>query len=481
MAHTRIQDIAEHRSTYKLTRIVLWITFLSVALLLCIALRAVNPPIGKPIELFMFVWGGSFLLYLPLCLWVMKTKPLKGYGYWLELGIILGGALLFRTMLLSLLPGLSGDVWRYLWDGRVITHGYNPYLYTPDDKIFLPLRNSVFTHADWRQLSSIYSPLAEFFFMFGYLIVPTNVLGIKTLFVLCDIGTCIALYVLLARNKLDSRRMVLYAWCPLPIVEFAIQGHVDAVAVLFTILTIVCASGSWRGARLWTGIFLGLAILSKIYPIILLLVVVRPRNWSTLISCGLTIIAGYLPFILFSNGHPLAAPLSFTNQALLNPGILPLLIFAFEGIFTHTSSVDSRVITMVDILILLPTISIVVIQHWREKMKIEMAVLILIGSFMATSAYIFPWYVTALIPWLTISAKPIRTAHKFQPDGLALAMVWYFIFIVIFSYFLAQPEYNSPVNWLLYRGVAFGIVLLGWAVAIYLKRNQRKKMQISLS
>ncbi|BCL82236.1 hypothetical protein ccbrp13_47010 [Ktedonobacteria bacterium brp13] len=399
---------------------------------------------------------------------------MKGYGYWFELGIIFGGALLFRILLLPLLPSLSGDVWRYLWDGRVIAHGYNPYLYAPADKTLLLLRDSVFAHADWHQLPSIYPPVAEFFFVLGYLIMPTNVLGIKALFVICDLGTCAALAFLLAHKKMDPRRMIIYAWCPLPIVEFALQGHVDAVAIFFTIVSVLCASKSWRGARIWTGIFLGLATLAKIYPIILLLVIVRPRDWSLLISCGLTIILGYLPFMLFSNGHPLAVPLSFTTQALLNPGILSVLIFALESTFTHTSSVNSYVTDAVDILVLLPTFLIVMIQYWHRRMRIEMALLILIGSFMATSAYVFPWYVTALIPWLTLLITPIRKAQKFQPGGLALAMVWYFTFIVVLSYFLGQPQYNNTVNWLLYRGIAFGTVLLGWSIAAYLRRSQRK-------
>lgn len=470
---TEIQ-IAVHtttqRSVHASRRIGLWLAFLGIALALYITLWLVNPSFGQPIEPFMLVWGGCFLLYLPLCIWVIKTKPLKGRRSWLELGIILGGALLFRALLLSAQPSLSGDVWRYLWDGQIIAHGYNPYLYAPDNKIFLPLHNSVFVHANWKQLPSLYPPVAESFFVLGYLIVPTNVVAIKALFVLCDLGSCIALACLLVRKQMDPRRVIIYAWCPLPVVEFALQGHVDAVAILFTLLTVICASDSWRGARLWTGIFLGLATLTKIYPIVLLLVIVRPRDWVFLVSCGLTIIAGYLPFMIFSNGHPLAAPLSFTHQALLNPGILSLPIVALASAFTHTAAVDTRITSAVDIIVLLPTFCIVVIQYWRKRMSIEMAVLILIGSFMATTAYLFPWYVTAFIPWLALLIKPIRNMGKFQPGAFALAMIWYFTFIVFISYFLGLPQYNTPTNWLLYRATTFGIVFIGWAIAVYQKR-----------
>ena len=43
------------------------------------------------------------------------------------LAIVLGVAVLARLLLLPLAPSLSGDLYRYLWEGRVIVAGGNPY------------------------------------------------------------------------------------------------------------------------------------------------------------------------------------------------------------------------------------------------------------------------------------------------------------------------------------------------------------------
>ena len=78
---------------------------------------------------FLHVWMLCFLPYFLACALVLATKPVAGRWGWIEVGIILLGALALRVMLLPSLPSLSRDAWRYLWDARVILHGYSPYTY----------------------------------------------------------------------------------------------------------------------------------------------------------------------------------------------------------------------------------------------------------------------------------------------------------------------------------------------------------------
>jgi len=438
--------------------------FLCVALTLYSVLMAVAPRRDQPVGLFILVWGGCFLLYVVACIWIMKTRPLRGRGVWLELGIIFGGALVFRVMLLNLVPGLSPDAWRYLWDGRVILHGYNPYVYAPADKMLLLLRDNVYVNADYRLTPTAYPPVAELFFLLGALMMPTHLLATKALFVGCDLVTCIALALLLARKEMDPRRVLIYAWCPLPIVEYALEGHVDAVPIMFTVLAILCSVGLWRGARVWAGIFLGLATLAKIYPIILLLAIVRRKDWPLLVACVLTIALGYFPFMLFSNGHLLAAPLSFINQGARNPSVLPTLFFFFEHHLFHANLVDnSVVVAAVDVLVLVPSFLLVVVQRVRGRLSLEIAVLILIGSFMAASAFVFPWYAAAFLPWLALLIGPVWDVRGFHVSKLALILVWYFTAAVIFCYVLGP----STTNWLLYFGATSGVVLLGCILAAF--------------
>ena len=131
----------------------------------------------------------------------------------------------------------------------------------------------LYTNSRFRNVPTIYPPGAQVVYLISYLLAPANLYFLKGLFVIFDMVTCVALIVLLGRKGLDQRRVILYAWCPLPIIEFAIQGHVDVITLTFTILAILAASNhSVRGYML-TGFLIGLATLTKIYPILLLVVI----------------------------------------------------------------------------------------------------------------------------------------------------------------------------------------------------------------
>src|SRR5450755_1518468 len=58
---------------------------------------------------FLRLWMLSFLPYFAACALVLATKPAQGRWRWIELGIVLAGALVLRALLLPLPPGFSRD------------------------------------------------------------------------------------------------------------------------------------------------------------------------------------------------------------------------------------------------------------------------------------------------------------------------------------------------------------------------------------
>src|SRR5258708_5554072 len=266
---------------------------------------------------FLHVWMVSFLPYFAACAFVLATKPVPGRWHWVEVSMILLGALMLRAMLLPLPPNLSRDSWRYLWDARVTLHGFSPYVYAPVDKALRPLLDNVlFPNSRFRTVPTIYPPGAQAIFLLSYVLAPANLFFLKGIFLVFDMVTCMALLVLLKRKRLDQRRVLLYAWCPLPIVEFAIQGHVDVITLTFTLLAVLSAASTSVRGRVLTGFLTGFAALTKIYPILLLAVVllalpdgerdvnnrgmallrkVLSRNTPLLITCFAKILLGYLP------------------------------------------------------------------------------------------------------------------------------------------------------------------------------------------
>ncbi len=431
---------------------------------------------------FIGAWAFCFLCYLVASLWILTGRQTSKRFLWYELGIIFVGAIIFRLMLINLPLPLSPDPWRYLWDARMIVHGYSPYRYAPNDQLLVPLRNVIYTHTAFRDSTTKYPPGAEFSFVLAYLLSPTSLVGLKGIFFLCDLVTCVALAILLAHKGRDPRYALLYAWCPLPIVEFAIQSHVDAITITFSVLAVLCAVSSKQQLRILAGVMIGLATLTKLYPIILLLVLVRRCDWRLLVACAATIVLGYIPFILLGHGPllgsggPIAA---ITSQGDAHIGVVQNVLF-ITGTNLHIQhSIIQNVVYAVEGLIISTTLVFVLIGRLRGRMSTELGVVLLTGVTLATYAHVFPWYVPALLPWIALSIVPLWTEKGPSAQGLTIMVLWYFTFTCILSYIPGSPQYRTQANWLIYYGITFGVVLIGLLVALFiLLRKQRHSIAI---
>jgi hypothetical protein len=425
-------------------------------------------PQGDNVTPFLSVWMISFLPYVVASMIILVTKPVMGRWRWAELAIIFAGAFVMRVMLLPLPPVLSHDSWRYIWDARVILHGYSPYVYAPENPVLLPLRDKlIYNEIRFRDVPTIYPPGAQAIYVVSYLLAPSNLLFLKGIFVGFDMVTCGVLALLLTRKGLDPRRVIIYAWCPLPIVEFAVQGHVDAVTITFTVLAVLCAMSNRRGARALTGFLIAMATLTKIYPILLLIVIMRRREWTLkqpalLLTCFATIILGYLPFYLLGHGHIFGFFSSYAGENTTNSGPLPQVIY---WLWKH-SSLGLQLATIialehsVDLLVLGIVSMVVLLLRLCERISMETATLLLIGATFAISPHIFPWYTTALLPWIAILTGPLWVGKRLSSKELATAMAWYFTLTVLLGYFLENSQ-----DWRIYYVLVYDVVLLGLVVA----------------
>ncbi|MFL5628232.1 MAG: glycosyltransferase 87 family protein [Ktedonobacteraceae bacterium] len=484
---------------YPWWRLAVLLLFLFFSVLLYLLLSSVAPQPDGPVLPFLPIWLICFLPYFAASIYILATRPLTGPWLWLELGIIFVGALVFHLILLPLPTGLSRDAWRYLWDAHVIVHGYNPYVYAPGDKVLEPLRSILFTNCRFRNEPTKYPPGAELFYVLSYVLAPGNMYVLKGLFTLCDLVTCGALTWLLAYRRLDPRCVIIYAWCPLPLVEFAVEGHVDALVVMFTVLAVATyqwATGnilqkhSEYGRFALTGFFLGMATLAKLYPLLLLIVFMRRWHWALLFSCVVTILLGYLPFLLLGHGgqkQVLDVLFSFSGQQRSLPGVLQFIGDRIAFTYGLNVTLIRQLEQVVTLAMVGVTALIVCIQRLRQRISIEAAALLLIGVVLVAYAHVFPWYTPALLPWIALLASSLQNEGKWfswkdqrWERWLALATAWYFTCVVVLSNLLGQPGFATITNWYYYYEISFGIVGIGLAIAIALSclpYIQLRKMQ----
>ena len=439
--------------------LILGILFL-LAFAATLALAITAPPPDTSVTLFIWVWIISFLPYLAACMVVLKTKAGTGRWQWLELGIMLVGALVLRAMLLRILPDLSHDSWRYLWDARVTLHGYSPYVYAPGNPLFLHLRDFIYDNSRFRSVPTLYPPGAQAIYLISYLLAPSNLFFLKAMFVVFDLVTCVALAFFLKYRGLDPARAIIYAWSPLPIVEFAIQGHVDAVTLTFTLLAVLCSFNNRQSARILTGFLIAMATLTKIYPILLLLVVVRRRgDWALIATCFVTIVASYIPYIILGHGQVFGFFSTYANEHTPNEGITKL-VFGWLGPHIGLSATLTLVLEyIIDLFVVCSASLLILLLRLRERISKEVAILVLIGVVFAVSSHIFSWYTTVLLLWVAMLVEPLWThTGGLNSKGLAVAMVWYFASISIISYFFV-------LDWHIYYLLVYDVVLIGLGIA----------------
>lgn len=183
---------------------------------------------------------------------------------------VLTVAVLLRLLALPLAPSLSDDVYRYLWDGRVVAHGSNPYLAAPNDPGLSELRNESWRKTAHREIATVYPPLALALFTAAS-VLPQSLLAYKLALIAVDLIGC-ALLLALARRRGGTVAALAYVWNPLLAIEGAGMGHVDVVGASLVIASVYLLSsgnGSFSSARrsLAAGAVAALAVLAKLIPL----------------------------------------------------------------------------------------------------------------------------------------------------------------------------------------------------------------------
>ena len=234
------------------------------------------------------------VLYLAsVSIFLIKPSNVNRYTFW----IVVAFAIACRAVALLPAPFLSTDVYRYVWDG-VVQHAHiNPYRYVPGDERLAFLRapnQNVFDHINRRDYAhTIYPPAAQLLFYLITLVSP-SVTFMKLAMVLFEGLTMFGLVKLLREMGMQREWTLLYAWFPMPIWEFAGSGHLDSIVMAFMVLALLFRS---RNRPVLTGLFLGLAVLTKFYPLVLFPALYRRGDWKMPVTLAVLAALLYAPYL----------------------------------------------------------------------------------------------------------------------------------------------------------------------------------------
>lgn len=349
----------------------------------------------------------------------------------------LGVAVLARLILLGAFPQLSDDVYRFIWDGRLITHGINPFAHVPayymEEGNRLPgLSSELFALLNSQKTATVYPPVAQATFALGSWLFPDNIYGASVVMKLplffLEVGNLILMVKLLRRWGLPEKNALLYALNPMIIVEMTGNLHFEGAMIFFLLLSLW-----WLvNGRYWpSAVAFAFSVASKLLPLLFGFFLIRRLGGRR--SIGYFALSGLVLLLLFSpllsgalfSGMGSGLRLYFRNFEF-NGGIYYLLKWAgyhFWGY--HTMKYLGMALAACTFL----GVTLVALrdrgQDWRSLPPL---MLFAICLYLFLSPTVHPWYTA-----LPLALAPF-TRFRFPVLWTALASMTY----INYSY----PEYQ---------------------------------------
>ncbi|HNP25308.1 MAG TPA: glycosyltransferase [Nitrosomonas sp.] len=180
-----------------------------------------------------------------------------------KIGLILLAALFARIMMIGM--PVSDDVYRYLWEGKLVAAGESPYRYPADHEYYAEYRDAYWEGMNHKNKLTAYPPLAELVFA-AVSSVAYSPWAFKILFIFVDLCIVGILIALLRAHGMDPRNALLYALNPLTLFAIAGEVHFDVLLILTMLLSLLWVE---KRAFAWAWFWLGVAIQIKIIAVVL--------------------------------------------------------------------------------------------------------------------------------------------------------------------------------------------------------------------
>ena len=244
------------------------------------ALEVADMPVWQ-LALGLSVAGVLFVVALPTLL--LRSQQLDPRVARQVLGLVFAAGLAARLILMASTPALEDDSYRYLWDGAVVAHGLNPYVYAPAviakgaaPAAYTQLWSEagiITKRINHKDVTTIYPPVAQAAFALSYLVKPWSLNAWRGLLVMFDIATFALL--VMALDALGRSRLwtAVYWWNPVVLKELFNSAHLEPLMFPFLLGALLFVRAR---KPVSASAALAMAAGLKLWPVILLPLILRP-------------------------------------------------------------------------------------------------------------------------------------------------------------------------------------------------------------
>ncbi|WP_237481444.1 hypothetical protein [Lichenibacterium dinghuense] len=367
-----------------------------VAVLVLVALCTLGTAVGRARSDLLF-YGCAFaqgFLALAAAALALRSPARTALPSIIALAVALRIALLFTV------PTLSGDVYRYIWDGRVVAAGFDPYTHVPADPALAYLRDPAqYGLIDKRDYAvTIYPPVAEALFALVTR-VSSSVVVMKGAMVLLEGFAVLAMARLLSRLGRQRAWLAAYLLHPAPLWEIAGNGHADAavLAALFGAL----AWGGGAARPYAAALAMTLGALAK--PMAALGLPALWRPWRVLLPLAVLAFAAlcYLPFALSAGVGVVGFLPSYAHEQGLDTGggVLPLALLGAAGLARPWMAAAYAALAAAALL------ALALRTRWKGDASLRAALggtALLAVTFLCLLTPTFPWYFLVAAPFTAL-------------------------------------------------------------------------------
>ena len=410
--------------------------------------------------------------------WKIIQHTKFNFWIWAVIGITA------RVLFLPSIPNLSQDFYRFIWDGRLLILGINPYMFSPEQ-----LANGLLNATELTSLEAIsnakvliqgmgslnashysnYPPINQLCFALAALFAKTSILGsvivLRIIIIGADLGILYFGKKLLEKLNLPAKNIFWYFLNPFIIIELTGNLHFEGVMLFFVIWSLYMLD---KKRWVLAAILLGVSVSVKLLPLLFLPLFYKYLAPEGLFKKGFwkmkkfywltlaTIVFTFAPFASKTFISNFSATIGLWFQSFeFNASIYYIIRWiGFQAVGWNIIATVGLILPMV---VFICIVLLTVFRKYNTTQKLITGMLLAVSIYFLLATTVHPWYIATPV------LLSVFTKYKFP-------LLW--SFMICFSY--AAYGANGFNENLLLIAIEYSVVISVALWEIFIKKLPEK-------